>query len=136
MGEYYNKGRTPTSATTRNGVTVCFSPRVWQHVPMAEESSSSIQALVRKGFLTRRDSVKDHVVVAVEAAPVSVVAEVPVIAPSVVAVEVEAKIEVIASPNSEVPEEVEIEKEVEAEVAIEDSSGTESLSRSRSSRRR
>jgi hypothetical protein len=134
MGEFYNKGRTPTSATMRNGGTVCFSPRVWQHVPFAEESSGSIQTLVRKGFLARRDSKKDHVVAAEVVGPAPVVVEVPVIVAPMVPIE--AKIEVIASPNSGVPEEVEIEKEVDAEVAIEESSGTESLTRSRSSRRR
>jgi hypothetical protein len=68
---------------------------------------------------------------------VSVVVDAPVIAPLPTGhAEVEEKVEEIASPNFEVPTEAEIVKEVEADVAIEDSSGTESLSRSRSSRRR
>jgi len=135
MGEYYNKGRTPTSATTRSGVSVCFSPRIWQYVALGEESSGSIQALVRKGFLTRRDSLQDHVVAPADGTVPEVV-EVPVVlTPAPVPVAAEEIVEA-SSPNSEVPAEEEIKKEVDADVAMDDPSGTESLSRSRSSRRR
>jgi len=130
MGDFYNKGRTPTSANMRSGVPVCFSPRTWQYVPFEEEASGSIQALVRKGFLTRRDAPGDHVVSEEtgnsEAVP-------PIVPEKSLAVEPTIQ---VASPKSEVLPMPEIEKEVDADVVIDDSSGAESLSRSRSSRRR
>lgn len=81
MGRFYNKTRTPLSATTSKGKSVSFPSRGWAYVPVDEESSQAIQAYVRKGVLARADDPKDVEILAgiKPSSPVVVAALKPVI---------------------------------------------------------
>jgi hypothetical protein len=115
MGRFYNKTRTPLSATTSKGKSVTFPPRGWAYVPIDEESSQAIQVYVRKGVLARADDPQDVAILAglkpaapaVVAAPKSVIrAPEPVLAPVVE-----------TSRSEQDPEGVSIETAVEQEVS-------------------
>lgn len=64
MGRFYNKTRTPLSATTSKGRSVSFPSRGWAYVPVDEESSQAIQIYVRKGVLARADDPQDIAILA------------------------------------------------------------------------
>lgn len=51
MGRYYNKTRSPLSATLRNGETAFFAPKKWVELAKEVEGSAAVLELRRKGFL-------------------------------------------------------------------------------------
>lgn len=54
MAKYYNKTRTPLSATLRDGSTAYFAPKRWTKLTPAQEGAAAVIQLVKKGFLARR----------------------------------------------------------------------------------
>lgn len=82
MGHFFNKTRTPLSATTTKGASVTFPSRTWVYVAIDEESSQSIQNYVRKGLLARTHAPQDEQVVAKAAAPTPAPARVLAPAPA------------------------------------------------------
>jgi len=86
MGRFFNKTRTPFSATTTKGHAITFPPRGWAYVPINEESSQAIQNYVRKGMLARADAPEDAVLMAAASAPaLPALAPKPVLAAPIVA---------------------------------------------------
>jgi hypothetical protein len=82
MGRFFNKTRTPLSASTTKGNAITFPPRGWAYVPINEESSQAIQTYVRKGLLARAEAPEDEALLAAAAAPVRVPVKVaPPVAP-------------------------------------------------------
>lgn len=58
MAKYYNKTRNIISAQLRSGTSAVFASKKWTHVPRTEEGSASLQRMVRKGDLIRREDPK------------------------------------------------------------------------------
>jgi len=69
MGRFFNKTRTPLSASTSKGRSITFPSRGWAYVPITEESSQAIQSYVRKGVLARADAPEDVALMAAASAP-------------------------------------------------------------------
>ena len=54
MGRYYNKTRSPLSASLRDGGSGYFAPKTWVSLSKEQDGSAAVVQLVKKGFLAYR----------------------------------------------------------------------------------
>jgi len=61
MARYYNKTRSPISASLRDGGSAYFPPKKWVTLTKEQEGSAAVVEYVRKGILARREARKPAV---------------------------------------------------------------------------